>query len=56
MNLLVAYLRLKLYTDCRGTRKHLNGTSRLQAAGVKIVPQNWLKASLKNRALSATVD
>jgi transposase-like protein len=48
MNLLVAYLRLKPYTDCRGGRKHLNGKSRLQAAGVKIAPQNWLSASLKN--------
>lgn len=47
MNLLVAYLRLKPYTDCRGGRKHLNGKSRLQAAGVKIAPQDWLKASLK---------
>lgn len=47
MNLLVAYLRLKPYTDCRGGRKHLNGKSRLQAAGVKISPQNWLSVSLK---------
>jgi transposase-like protein len=47
MNLLVAYLRLKPYTDCRGQRKHLNGKSRLQAAGVKIAPQDWLKACLK---------
>jgi transposase-like protein len=56
MNLLVAYLRLKPYTDCRRTRKHLNGKSRLQAAGVKIAPQDWLKACLKNRAFSATVN
>ena len=47
MNLLVAYLRLKPYTDCRGKRKHLNGKSRLQAAGVNICPQDWLNASLK---------
>jgi hypothetical protein len=47
MNLLVGYLRLKPYTDCRGARQHLNGKSRLQAAGVKIHPQNWLSASLK---------
>lgn len=48
MNLLVAYMRLKPYTDCRGERKHLNGKSRLQAAGVKISDQNWLTPSLKN--------
>lgn len=48
MNLLVAYLRLKPYTDCRGRRKHLNGKSRLQAAGIKIAPRDWLDASLKN--------
>jgi len=47
MNLLVAYLRLKPYTDCRGKRKHLNGKSRLQAAGVNICPRDWLKASVK---------
>jgi transposase-like protein len=48
MNLLVAYLRLKPYTDCRGGRKHLNGKSRLQAAGTNIAPHDWVKASLKN--------
>jgi len=48
MNLLVAYLRLKPYTDCRGSRKHLNGMSRLQAAGVKISTRDWLEACLKN--------
>ncbi len=48
MNLLVAYVRLKPYTDCRGGRRHLNGKSRLQAAGVKLNPQNWLAAGLKN--------
>ncbi|HSQ76098.1 MAG TPA: hypothetical protein VLT13_11100, partial [Bacteroidota bacterium] len=48
MNLLVAYLRFKPYTDCRGRRKHLNGKSRLQAAGIKIAPRDWLEASLKN--------
>ena len=47
LNLLVAYLSLKPYTDCRGKRKHLNGKRRLQAAGVTICPQDWLKASLK---------
>jgi len=48
MNLLVAYLRLKPYTDCRGQRKHLNGKSRLQAASVKISTRDWLKPCLKN--------
>jgi len=47
MNLLVAYLRLKPYTDCRGPRKFLNGRSRLQAAGVKISSLDWLEACLK---------
>jgi len=47
MNLLVAYLRLKPYTDCRGSRRGLNGKSRLQAAGVKMAPHDWLTATLK---------
>ena len=56
MNLMVAYLRLKPYTDCRYQRKHLNGKSRLQAAGVRIHPKLWLKACLENRPFSATVN
>jgi hypothetical protein len=47
MKLLVAYWRLKPYTDCRRCRKHLNGKSRLQAAGVKMAPQDWLAVCLK---------
>jgi len=47
VNLLVAYLRLKPYTDCRGPRKHLNGQSRLAAAGVKIKTFHWLNVALK---------
>jgi hypothetical protein len=47
MNLLVAYLRLKPYTDCRGARKHLNGRNRLQAAGLKHLPNDWLVTCLK---------
>jgi hypothetical protein len=47
MNLLIVYFRLKPYTDCRKARSHLNGKSRLQAAGVKLAPQDWLKACLK---------
>jgi len=47
MNLLVAYLRLKPYTDCRGARRHLNGGNRLQAAGLKHLPNDWLRTCLK---------
>jgi transposase-like protein len=47
LHLLVAYLRLKPYTDCRGKRKHLNGKSRLRAAGAKFPPKDWLKPCLK---------
>jgi transposase-like protein len=47
MNLLVAYLRQKPYTDCRGARKQLNGKSRLQAAGV-CHPADWLTLALKS--------
>lgn len=47
VNLLVAYLRQKPYTDCRRTRKHLNGKSRLEAAGVKTLSPDWLKNCLK---------
>ena len=46
-NLLVAYLRQKRYTDCRGSRKHLNGKSRLEAAKVKYLTSDWLKHCLK---------
>jgi transposase-like protein len=47
MNLLIAYLRQKPYTDCRGQRKHLNGKSRLEAAGVRKMSGDWLKNCLK---------
>ena len=47
-NLLIAFLRQKAYTDCRGTRKYLNGKSRLASAKVKHLDQNWLKNCLKN--------
>jgi transposase-like protein len=46
MNLLIAYLRQKPYTDCRGKRKYLNGLSRLEAAGVSLPSTDWLKNSL----------
>lgn len=48
MNLLVAYLRFKPYTDCRGSRKHLNGKNRLQAAGVRHLSKDWLSTCLKH--------
>lgn len=47
MNLLVAYLRQKPYTDCRGRRKCLNGKSRLEAAGVRLSSKDWLKNALR---------
>lgn len=47
-NLLIAYLRQKPYTDCRGDRRKLNGHSRLHAAGVRLTQRNWLKAALKS--------
>ena len=50
MNLLVAYLRLKPYSDCRGQRKHLNGKNRLQAAGVRRLSRDWLSTCLKHPA------
>ena len=46
MNLLIAYLRQKPYTDCRGKRKRLNGRSRLECAGVHLETKDWLKNSI----------
>jgi len=46
-NLLVAFLRQKPHTDCRGSRKHLNGKSRLASARVRNLHLNWLKNCLK---------
>jgi transposase-like protein len=47
VNLLVAYLRQKPYTDCRGVRRKLNGKSRLNSAGVYLHTKSWLDAALK---------
>jgi len=47
-NLLVAFLRQKPYTDCRGSRKHLNGKSRLASAKIRGLHPDWLKNCLKN--------
>ena len=47
MNLLIAYLRQKPYTDCRKTRRHLNGRSRLYAAGIRHLSKDWLKNCLR---------
>jgi hypothetical protein len=49
MNLLIAYLRLKPYTDCRGRRKQLNGKTRLEAAGLDGLQGDWLNHCLKTR-------
>jgi hypothetical protein len=46
-NLLVAFLRQKPYTDCRGRRKHLNGKSRLGSAKIRGLDPDWLKNCLK---------
>lgn len=46
VNLLIAYLRQKPYTDCRGKRRGLNGHSRLLAAGVRLTG-SWLNNALK---------
>ncbi len=46
MNLLIAYLRQKPYTDCRGPRRHLNGKSRLEAAGVHLASSDWLRNAI----------
>jgi len=48
MNLLIAYLRMKPYTDCRGTRKYRNGLSRLELAGANLPTNDWLKLCLKS--------
>jgi len=47
VNLLIAYLRQKPYTDCRGRRKYLNGKSRLEAAGLSLPSLDWLVIALK---------
>jgi transposase-like protein len=47
-NLLVAFLRQKPYTDCRGSRKHLNGKSRLASAKIRGLHPDWLKNCLKS--------
>lgn len=52
VNLLVAYLRQKPYTDCRGSRRILNGHSRLHAAGVNLTNATWLKVVLKSDQIS----
>lgn len=47
-NLLIAFLRQKPYTDCRGTRKYLNGKSRLGSAKIRGLHPDWMKNCLKN--------
>lgn len=47
VNLLIAYLRAKPFTDCRGLRKHRNGLSRMELAGAHLPTKDWLKLCLK---------
>jgi transposase-like protein len=47
INLLVGYLRMKPYTDCRGSRKRRNGMNRLELAGAQIVEKDWIRMCLK---------
>jgi transposase-like protein len=47
INLLIAYLRAKPFTDCRGHRKYRNGLSRLELAGAELPTKDWLKLALK---------
>ncbi len=51
-NLLIAFLRQKKYTDCRGKRKMLNGKSRLAHAKVRGLHPDWLKNCLKIAKIS----
>ena len=50
MNLLIAYLRQKPYTDCRGDRKRCNGKSRLECAGIKLESSDWLQNAISKRS------
>lgn len=50
MNLLIAYLRQKPYTDCRGKRKECNGKSRLACTGIKLSSHDWLLNAISKRA------
>ena len=47
VNLLIAYLRTKPFTDCRGLRRHRNGLSRMELAGAQLPTKDWLKLCLK---------
>lgn len=47
INLLIAYLRAKPYTDCRGYRKYRNGLSSLELAGATLPTKDWLALCLK---------
>lgn len=47
INLLIAYLRTKPYTDCRGRRRYCNGLSRLELAGAELHTKDWVKLALK---------
>jgi hypothetical protein len=47
IKLLIAYLRMKPYTDCRGRRRYCNGLSRLELAGAELPTKDWVKLALK---------
>lgn len=54
-NLLIAFLRQKAYTDCRGNRKMLNGKSRLASAKIRGLSTNWLKTCLKSHKTATAI-
>jgi len=47
LHLLIAYLRTKPFTDCRGHNRYRNGPSRLELAGASLPTSDWLKLALK---------
>jgi transposase-like protein len=48
IKLLIACLRTKPLTDCKGKRKFRNGSSRLELAGALLPSKDWLKLCLKS--------
>lgn len=47
LHLLIAYLRTKPFTDCRGHNRYRNGLSRLELASATLPTSDWLKLALK---------
>jgi len=52
LNLYRNYLRFKLYTDCRGDRKHRNGRSPLQLCGATIPTTDWLANAIRSPSIT----